>query len=169
MPKRGKYCVAGAIVLAATLTGIYLLVWSAPASAEEVMRDFYGAEGRAEDMLADPIILNADLVAPVVIEAVKDPQMELRRYAIGFLGSARVEASLPVLRHILEDKTEIDYFRSDALESIYLIDRTEGTNLAREHADADDHLGYIAKELLSGTQPYERTYWQALTGAHDCG
>jgi len=127
------------------------------------MQDFYAAEGRAEDMLMDPLILNADVIAPVVIEQIRNRHMDKRRYAIGFLGNRRIEESLPVLRAILADDTERAFFRADALESIFQIDDREGLDHASQYSGWDDSLGDIAKGLRDGShRPQQRTYWQAL-------
>ena len=143
------------------------LAWPTPA-ADQVMADFYKAEGRAEVMLMDPLILNADLVAPVVIESVKNKGMDKRRYAIGFLGNEGVSEALPVLRAILADKSEAEYFRADSLDAIFLINTEEGLSLAKIHSHRDDFLGHIAKGLLSGDHiPFRRTYAEALFGHKD--
>ena len=144
------------------------LVWPRP-TADSVMADFYTNDSqRAEDMLIDPLILHADLVTGRVIEEIRNPNMEKRRYAIGFLGIVRATEALPVLRQILNSETEIDYFRADALESIYRISSMEGLRLAEQYRDRDDHLGYIATGLISGSHtPFERTYAQALVGHHE--
>lgn len=135
---------------------------------ESVMADFYAADHRAEDMLMDPLILNADIVAPSAIREVRQRDMPLRRYAISFLGNQRVEAAAPTLRLILDDETEPDYFRADALESLFRINRAEGDLRAKEFASRQDHLGYIARGMLDGSfVPVQRTRWQAMIGHHE--
>ena len=116
----------------------------------------------------DPLILYADIVKDRVIEEIKNPRMEKRRYAIGFLGIAGFNEALPALREILADDNEEDYFRADALESIFLISKEEGRSLADDHDSREDFLGYVAKGLLDGShEPFKRTYAQALTGHHE--
>ena len=132
------------------------------------MKDFREAGGRAEDMLMDPLILNADLVKDRVIQDILNPKMDKRRYAIGFLGNERIAKAIPVLFQILSDESEKDYFRGDALESIWQIDQTQGRQLAEEYSSREDYLGMIAKGLLDGShKPYERTKADARIGRHD--
>ena len=132
------------------------------------MKDFHAAEGRAEDMLMDPLILNADLVKDRVIQDIRNPKMDKRRYAIGFLGNERIAEAIPTLLQILSDESEIDYFRGDALESIFQIDQTRGGQLAVKYSSREDYLGLIAKGLLDGShKPYERTKADARIGRHD--
>jgi len=151
-----------------TVAGTWVLWRATRPSVQEVLADFHAAEGRAEDMLADPLILNAQLVAPAIIEEIKNPDMDKRRYAIGFLGMANIRDALPVLRTIAADATEKDYMRGDALESIYRMEPEEGLTLARKYADQNGYLRYVARGLTDGSlKPYHRTYLQALTGYHE--
>ncbi len=135
---------------------------------EEVMEDFYQAKDRAEGMLMDPLIVHAEIVAPTVIEAIKDKNMDKRRYAIGFLGNEKINTALPVLKTILENEEEKDYFRVDALESIYLINKAKGIELAKTYSKDDGFLGKTANEIISGSfsRPH-RTYEKALKGWKD--
>jgi hypothetical protein len=127
------------------------------------MRDFYSdSAGRSEYMLMNPLILNRDTVKARVINDVVEQGMTSRRYAIGSLGVARVAEALPVLRTILGDESEVDYFRDDALESIYQINRSEGLALANVHRVRTDFLGKIAQGLVDGSHvPHECTYPEA--------
>ena len=154
--------------IAAGMGVIAFHAWPRP-SVDSVMNDFlYNDAHRAEDMLMDPLILHADIVKERVIEKIQDPTMEKRRYAIGFLGVARVEEALPTLRTILADENEKEYFRADAMERIYLISRDEGRSLAGEHSSREGFLGFIAKGLLDGShEPFQRSYAQALMGHHE--
>ncbi len=162
MNKR-RWIVFGSMAILSIVFMKYLL-FSKP-TAEQVMADFFASEWRAEEMNMDPLILNSDIVAPLVIEYVKNKEMELRRYAIGFLGNEKIMDSLPVLRAILADETEKEYFRADALEAIFKIGRQEGLTLAQLHNKRADLLGYIARGLLSGEHiPFHRTYAEALIG-----
>jgi hypothetical protein len=137
-------------------------------TAESVMADFYAADNRAEDMLMDPLILNADIVAPHVIREVRDPDMPRRRYAIAFLGNQRIEAAVPTLESLLGDEAELDYIRADALESLFRINRAEGERRAKELESRQDQLGYIARGLLDGSHvPSQRSRWQAMIGLHE--
>ena len=155
------------VIAALIATGLIACRWLYP-TPEQVLADFYAAEDRAEDMLMDPLILHSKRVAPLVIREIERPEMPLRRYAISFLGQANVREALPVLRRILADPQEQDYFRGDALEAIRSIDSSEGQRLAADHAASENLLGKVAREIIGGTYvPFRRTYWQALTGYHE--
>ena len=154
------------VLLVAAVVGVS--IWLTQPTVDSVMKDFHAAEGRAEDMLMDPLILNADMVKDRVIQDIKNPEMDKRRYAIGFLGNERIAKAIPVLLQILSGESEKDYFRGDALESIFQIDETQGRQLAEKYSSRADNLGMIAKGLLDGShRPYERTKADALIGRHD--
>lgn len=161
-----RLVIAAATVIL-TSAAVWLL-WPRP-TVGGVMSDFYREDaGRAEDMLMDPLILHADLVKHRVIEEVASPAMPKRRYAIGFLGVAGITEALPVLRRILGDESEADYFRADALESIYRIEQREGLALAAQYRSRDDFLGFIAGGLINGShKPSTRSLLQAATGHHE--
>ena len=156
------------LVIAALIApGLIACCWLYP-TPEQVLADFYATEDRAEDMLMDPLILHSRRVAPLVIREIDRPEMPRRRYAISFLGQATVREALPVLRRILEDAHEQDYFRADALGAIHSIDSSEGRRLAADYAATQNLLGKVAGEIVSGTHvPFRRTYWQALAGYHE--
>ncbi len=136
---------------------------------EDALRDFYEARERAEDQLMDPLILNGRRVVPLVISAVTNKDMRLRRYAIGFLGNGRYRSALPVLEKVLADESEIYYFRADALEAIYQIAPERAQSLAPGHVDGEDLLGQVARTIVAGESPVYRTrsYWQALWHVHE--
>lgn len=156
------------LALAVGVTLVALVAWPRP-TAESVLNDFlFNDAQRAEDMLVDPLILHADVVKHRVLEEIQDPAMEKRRYAIRFLGIIRFSDALPALREILADDGELEYFRGDALESIYRISIEEGRGLAAQYEFREDFLGYVAKGLLDGSHVlFERTYFQALRGHHE--
>ena len=65
-------------------------------------------------------------IVPSAITAVRDKKLFKRRYAIAALGYLKDRAALKVLGDILHDAGELDYFRGDALESLFLIDEEIG-------------------------------------------
>lgn len=139
-------------------------------SPEDAMRQFY-APGNdvAEDMLMDPLILAGESVVPLVLAEIQNKNMPNRRYAIGFVGNGSYRQALPVLEKILNDSSEVDYFRADSLEAIYLIDTQFGVNQAMALKNEPNLLGTIAKEIVSRERPNQnkRTYFDALLGRHD--
>jgi hypothetical protein len=135
---------------------------------EDALADFYEARNRAEDQLRDPLILAGSDVVPLVIEAVAWRDMPLRRYAISYLGIARQPEAASVLTEILRDEAEIDYFRSDALQALYRIDRSLAASLAVRYGNREDLLGPIASRIASGTYSpgHDRTWWEAFRSVH---
>jgi len=135
---------------------------------EEALQSFY-THDVAEDMLMDPLVLAGKKVVPLVIKAVKNTEMPRRRYAIAFLGNDTYTTALPVLEEILKDKTEKDYFRGDALLSIYKIDKKIGQKLATKYKGSNNYLGKMCKEVFedSSYANETRSYFDALRGWHE--
>lgn len=97
----------------------------------------------------DPLIVAGPAVYPLVIDAIQDSEMPKRRYAISFLGNEEVSEALPTLLTILNDESELPYFRGDALVAIYKIDSEQAKMLAPQFQDRDDPLGYYASDVLA--------------------
>jgi hypothetical protein len=163
-----RLVIAAATVIL-TSAAVWLL-WPRP-TVGGVMSDFYREDaGRAEDMLMDHGSADSarGLGQAPRHRGVASPAMPKRRYAIGFLGVAGITEALPVLRRILGDESEADYFRADALESIYRIEQREGLALAAQYRSRDDFLGFIAGGLINGShKPSTRSLLQAATGHHE--
>ena len=137
-------------------------------SCEEFLHDFYSNEG-PEITQMDPLILAGNKIVPVVLDKIKDKNMPKRRYAIAFLGNGSYHQALPVLESIVTDNTEKDFFRSDALESIYLIDNDKGLQYARQFQVEANDLGEVSKDLLGDRKllPKHRSYIAALASQLD--
>lgn len=117
-------------------------------SPEEAMSEFFSNPG-AEDTLMDPLIVAGPAVHPLVIDAIQDPETPRRRYAISFLGNEEVSEALPTLLAILNDESELPYFRGDALVAIYKIDSERAKLIASQFGDREDPLGYYASDVLT--------------------
>jgi hypothetical protein len=127
-----------------------------------------GADVRAEDQLMDPLILAGPSVVPYVLEGIRNPESPRRRYAIAYLGHARTSSALPILEAIVRNEAERDYFRADALESIWLIDRDRGLSLAKAFHSGPGLLGRVATEALAGSlSPFRRSWSDALFSRHE--
>lgn len=139
---------------------------------QAALRDFYAPVGRAEDQLTDPLILNGHTVVPLVVADVKNKAMPLRRYAIGFLGSGRYVEALPVLASILNDETELSYFRADALIAIYQISPPQAKEFAPRCVAGEELLGRIARQIVDGVSSdnhifERRSWWKAFFSIHE--
>lgn len=154
------------------LVGVFMVRWlhtDGPLrDPQEALADFYAGEGRAEDMLMDPLILNGKPVVPLVMEALMNKEMDKRRYAICFLGNGKYEEALPLLERIVEDNSEIYYFRADALEAIATISPVRAKEIAPKHVKGEELLGEVATEIAQGkARGYcERSWWEAFNGYH---
>ena len=131
------------------------------------MQKFYNNAG-PEDTLMDPLILAGERVVPLVLDKVKDKNMPRRRYAISFLGNGAYKQALPALEGVLQDSTEQDYFRGDALRSIYQIDQSQGMRYAGTYKDEPGNLGKVSRDILAGEQHLleRRSYLDAWLGRH---
>jgi hypothetical protein len=137
-------------------------------SSESAFADFLDSHGRAEDQFTDPLVLVGGRVQPLVAERIANPQLKHRRYAISFLGCSRASEALPELELILGNERELNYFRADALEAIWLIDAARGVQLARSHLGAAELLGEHANEIVGGThEPYCRSWSDAFWNRHE--
>jgi HEAT repeat protein len=135
-------------LLASSAIGAELEYRPGGASHAEVWRKFY-TEADHEPTIDDPLIEAGPKMVPAICEAVHHKDMKLRRYAIGALGYIGDPRALPTLEAILNDDSEIDYFRGDALHSIYLIDRARGVSLGKRHLSREDTLGIYAKAVVA--------------------
>jgi hypothetical protein len=157
----------------AIVVGLIVLDVAAPRfrpAPEKALRQFHAQyhDGRtAEDQLMCPLILAGPAACPVIARDVKDRKQPLRRYAIGAIENLRCTDALPVLKAILQDDSEKDYFRGDALEAIWQIDHTEGETAAKAVSGRTDILGGVARSLLSGRSQPVMTYWDAFICQHD--
>lgn len=166
-----KRTVAGSTITfaVAALVGLWWAVAEGPLrNPHDALSDFYEAKDRAEDQLIDPLILAGRDVVPLVIEELPNKEMRLRRYAIGFLGNGRYTQALPCLEAILQDESEIDYFRADALEAIYQISPARAKELAPRYVSGQELLGKVAQDIVAGKNPsfFERSYSDAFWHAH---
>lgn len=97
-------------------------------------------KGDHEPELPAPLISAGKAIVPSICDAVGHSDMRLRRYAISALGSLRDKRAIPTLMAIVNNAEEIDYFRGDALEAIYKIDRKLGVSLSNQHINETNYL-----------------------------
>ena len=139
-----------AVTLAVLVGGTWALVRNPHDSREAALAAFYGGNPRPECMAANPLERAGRAVVPLVIAELPNRSMRLRRYAIRFLGEGRYREALPALETILNDTTELDYIRGDALLAIAEIDADHTRGLAGEPANASGHLGWMVQVVLRG-------------------
>lgn len=138
-----------------------------PQSAAESLTQFYTAKDLAEDQIMDPLILAGDKVVAPLMNEVRKKDMPQRRYAIRALGNLRNPISMPALHAILDDPTEKDYFRCDALRAISLINIEYGIRAAQSYqTNTSSCLAKASEEVLSRQVSLDRNYLQALLSTH---
>lgn len=114
---------------------------------DRAWHQFY-VEADHESDIDDSLIAKGKVMVSAICEAVKHKDMKRRRYAIGALGYINERAAMPTLEAILSDESEIDYFRGDALQSIYRIDSKRGLSYAAQYQSQPNTLGQYAKAVI---------------------
>lgn len=131
-------------------------------SPENAIKEFKESKDKAEDQIMDPLILCGKKVIPLVMKEIEDTNMPNRRYAIAYLGNAKSNESTPLLICLLNDTSQSDLIRGDALRAIASIDIERGKDLAKEFVDNEGYIGGIARNILSGDfSPVVRSFWDA--------
>lgn len=120
------------------------------ADAPEVALARFYANQEPECTLKFPLYAGTPGVIPLVIQAIRDPQMPKRRYAISYLGEVGAVDATGELLVILENDSEQDYFRADALEALQAIDPDRARKLAPRYVGGPGLLGVFAKDITSG-------------------
>ena len=108
-------------------------------------RAFY--DGDHEEEMSVPLIKAGRAMVPAIIEAISHKDMEKRRYAISALPYLKDRSAVEPLSKIVQDKTEEDYFRGDALHAVYILDQKRGEQLAKGFAGQGDNLKMITEAI----------------------
>jgi hypothetical protein len=106
---------------------------------------FYNGDHEPE--LDDPLIQAGRKMTLAICDAISHQDMKMRRYAIGALGYIGDKRAIPQLESILRNKEELDYFRGDALHSIYQLDKQLGSRYATEYESENDYLKMISSAI----------------------
>jgi len=120
-----------------------------PEEARQVLNDFY-ADDVPEAFLDRHLVSAGRAIVPYIIVEIKNRSMPRRRYAIGALEKIGDRRALPVLITILNDSTELMYFREDALRAIWHIDRELGEEYAREYSGRNTEMDRAIELLRKG-------------------
>jgi hypothetical protein len=112
-----------------------------------------------EPEIDDPLIKAGKPMVTQICKAVANKDMKRRRYAISALGYIRDQRAISTLSKILKDSAEIDYFRGDALQAIYQIDKLIGKEYANQFIHSEKYIEMIANAILDNkkwlTEPSE--------------
>lgn len=104
-------------------------------------------KGGHEPEMPSPLVKAGRRMVPSICDAVRHPNMRLRRYAISALGLIKDKYAIPTLEKILNNVEEVDYFRGDALEAIYQIDHELGTKLSDKFVNEINYLKYSVNKI----------------------
>lgn len=113
---------------------------------EEVWYEFYNNPGCEADLM-NPLVNAGSKMVPEILSAISDKKMKLRRYAIGALGWIQDSRSKEPLKLILHDKTEIEYFRGDALQSLYQIDKDYAVEYVKTYSGDSKYMLLIVNAI----------------------
>jgi hypothetical protein len=120
-----------------------------PAEARRVLNDFY--TDRVPEPINDRHLVNAGKpIVPYLLVEIENRDMPKRRYAIGALEKIKDRRALPLLIQILEDRTELSYFREDAFRAIWHIDRKLGEEYAQKSSAESQDMDRIIELLKEG-------------------
>ena len=110
--------------------------------------DFYTDQPHEPDLPA-PLVAAGPKMTLVICDAVVHKDMMYRRYAIAALGIVQDKRAIQTLEKIMRDESELDYFRGDALQSLYRIDHTLGQQLAHQYKSGPEYLQMVARAIES--------------------
>ena len=125
---------------------------------EKTWVKFYAGDHEPE--LSGPLISAGPKMTKAICEALSHPDMKLRRYALGALGFIGDKRAIPTLEKILKNNEEIYYFRGDALNAIYQLDKKLGTKYATQFANEHEYLKMIADAIEKGEK------WRTMRPKH---
>jgi len=117
-----------------------------PGTPEAAFHEFQTTQTK-ESYIVLPLCSAGEKVVPLVSQRIKDKDLARRRYAIGFLGVYGNSETIPILKSVLADESELVYFRGDALGSLFVLDERSGRLLADTHRARTDYLGEQAKRI----------------------
>ncbi|MNZ58466.1 hypothetical protein D3C78_764750 [compost metagenome] len=144
------------ILLASTASAGEVAYRTGGKSFTKAWHQFYDF-GDHEPELDDPLIRRGKSIIPAICQAVAHPDMKYRRYALSALGYIKDPRAIPCLERILKDREEIDYFRGDALQAIYLIDPPMGRNYADQFKSDNSYLRMIHDMINKNAFPLDST------------
>lgn len=114
---------------------------------EATWKTFYA--GDYEPELPEPLMKAGPSMVPVILEAIDHPDMKMRRYAISALGYLQDDSAIALLTTIVQNKSEEDWFRGDALVAIYRLNQETATKLAENYKSQGEVLKQSSEWVLA--------------------
>jgi HEAT repeat protein len=117
--------------------------------AKTILNDFYF--DNVPESINDRHLLNAGkAIVPHLIIEIQNKNMPKRGYAILALGKIGDKEAIPILAKILEDRSELIYFRTDSLRAIWHIDQKLGEEYARTYQTENNEINRTIELLREG-------------------
>ncbi len=117
--------------------------------AQKILNDFY-TDNVPEPILDRHLVNAGKAIVPYLLVEIQKKDMPKRGYAILALGKIGDKQALPVLLRILEDSSELIYFRDDALRAIWHIDKKLGEEYARKYQGESKEIDRTIELLREG-------------------
>lgn len=137
------------------------------ASPEYIINRFYTEQDLAEDQLMDSLILGGSKMVPLLEREILKKETPRRLYAISALSVLGKNDSIPIIEHILQDKSEKEDFRAAALRAVARIDLPYAQKIAPQYLNDTKNVAKYAHEVLTvPTWLDNRSYWDALFHRH---
>ena len=138
--------------------------------AQKILHEFY-TEIVPEVVIGHQLREVGRPIVPYVLREVQKKDMPRREHAILSLGIINDRRALPILEQILQDKSESDYIRGDALRAIWHMDKELGRTLARDYKGESVYIDKIIGLLSEGKMDLGAIFgeegkinWEALFG-----
>jgi HEAT repeat protein len=114
--------------------------------AQEVLREFY-VDTVPEPFIDRHLLAAGKAIVPQLLIEIQKRDMPRRGYAILALGKIGDTVALPTLVGILQNASESDTIRSDALRAIWRLDQKLGSTLAKKHLGESAHIDRVIRLL----------------------
>jgi hypothetical protein len=117
--------------------------------AQVVLNEFY-TNKEPEPIVDQPLLSAGEAIVPYLMVEIQKKDMPRRGYAILALGKIGDRRALPILRKLFEDRSELVYFRDDALRAIWHIDRKLGEEYATKYVGESKEIDRTIELLRKG-------------------
>lgn len=134
--------------------------------ARQVLKDFYEDNDIPEAFLDRHLVRAGKGIVPYLVVEIQKKDMPKRGYAILALGKISDSRALPALTKLLEDTSESEVMRAEALVSIWYIDRKVGEKLTDEYSGKSKHFDRTIELLRKGKLDsiYKRSFFTRTFG-----
>jgi len=129
--KRKKHKIAGSTFLATIVFYIFVGMYVDKKCAPFYYNVFLN-QSVMEEYITRPILEAGYYIGPILTKEITNREIKYRRYAINGLGEIKYKPATETLKQILFDRTEFDYFRADAYETLHGFNTKETKTILRD-------------------------------------